>query len=80
MTPDVLFSFVIELKGGNSSICAWPPRSCNSRVLSSETKFHVTESRYGLPACQYNGLRFSVTDWPTTRLSHMNGPVPIGCL
>ncbi len=52
VTPGVFCSFVIELNGGNSSTWIWSPRSCSSRVFSSVTNVHVTESRYGLPFCQ----------------------------
>ena len=45
LMPGVAFSVSMLENGGNSSICAWPPFSCSSRVASVGTVVQVTLSR-----------------------------------
>ena len=53
MVMSGVFSSVLTVcQSGNSSIWAWPPSSCSTRVFVSVTVFQVTWSRYGLPFCQ----------------------------
>ncbi len=49
-----------------------------TRALSSVNTLNSTPSRYGLPCCQYVGLRRRRMLSPVTRWAYRNGPVPTG--
>src|ERR1700722_20523642 len=57
-----------------------PLRSAFLRAFSSaKLELMITLSTYGLPSCQYSGLRTNTLCWPGVKEMNLNGPVPTGC-